>query len=194
MTHAAVSTTHLYDIKPSQLDGVDVIGIDEGQFYPDLIAFCEDMADEGKHVIVAALDGTYQRKPFGKVLDLIPLAEKVSKLNAVCMVCQSTASFTSRLGSETAVELIGGTDRYISTCRKCFKAKLHLQHTPGRAPAREKKAQDCNSDSPAHRNLAGSTSENDTSFSSPVSSPTSSIALLNSSPTVGAAPTPLIPL
>jgi thymidine kinase len=66
----------------------DVIGIDEGQFFPD-IDLAEKLANQGKTVIVAALDGTFQRKPFGKVLELIPLAEDVTKLTAVCMICQN---------------------------------------------------------------------------------------------------------
>ena len=47
-------------------------------------------------VIVAALDGTFQRKPFGDILNLIPLAESVTKLTAVCMVCFGPASFSKR--------------------------------------------------------------------------------------------------
>lgn len=78
------------------------------------------MANEGKTVIVAALDGTFQRKPFGEVLMLVPLAESVTKLNAVCMVCYKDAPFTRRLGNETKIELIGGSDMYISVCRTCF--------------------------------------------------------------------------
>ena len=54
-----------------------------GQFFPDLIEFCERMANQGKIVVVSALDGTFQRQPFGRVLELVPLAEHVSKLSAV---------------------------------------------------------------------------------------------------------------
>ena len=82
----AVSTNNLEDLKVN-FDDYDVIGIDEGQFFPDLVNFCEKMANAGKAVIVAALDGTFQRKGFPTVMELIPLAEHVVKLNAVCMVC-----------------------------------------------------------------------------------------------------------
>mmetsp|Transcript_28300 Transcript_28300/g.43856 ORF Transcript_28300/g.43856 Transcript_28300/m.43856 type:complete len:218 (-) Transcript_28300:116-769(-) len=111
--------TSLSELSQFDSTGVDVIGIDEGQFFPDLPAFCEEKANQGKIVIVAALDGTFQMKPFGNVLDLIPIAESVVKLNAVCMLCHRTASFTRRLGTETKVELIGGSDMYVSTCRRC---------------------------------------------------------------------------
>lgn len=98
----------------------DCIGIDEGQFFPDLVQWVEEMANAGKHIIVAALDGTFQRKPFGDVLDLIPMAEAVTKLTAVCMQCHQPASFSKRLGDETEVEVIGGAEKYISVCRSCY--------------------------------------------------------------------------
>ena len=50
-----------------------VIGIDEGQFFADLVGWCESMANKGKIVLVAALDGTFQRKPFYYILSLVPL-------------------------------------------------------------------------------------------------------------------------
>lgn len=75
----------------------EVIAIDEGQFFEDIAEFCEDLANNGKIVIVAALDGTFERKAFNKILDLIPLCEKVKKLTAVCYYCKmENASFTKR--------------------------------------------------------------------------------------------------
>ena len=55
-------------------------------------------------MIVAALDGTFQRVGFGSILNLIPLAESVVKLSAVCMLCFGNAAFTKRTSSETKVE------------------------------------------------------------------------------------------
>eukprot|EP01104_Vermistella_antarctica_P014877 TRINITY_DN4761_c0_g1_i1.p1 TRINITY_DN4761_c0_g1~~TRINITY_DN4761_c0_g1_i1.p1 ORF type:complete len:232 (+),score=47.13 TRINITY_DN4761_c0_g1_i1:35-697(+) len=110
---------NLFEAKDEAID-YDVIGIDEGQFFPDLIAFSEEMANSGKIVIIAALDATFQRKPFGSVVELVPLAEDITKLSAVCMMCFGNASFTKRLGSETEVELIGGADKYVAVCRTCF--------------------------------------------------------------------------
>lgn len=65
---------------------------------------CEELANLGKIVIVAALDGTFQRVGFGNILNLIPLAESVVKLSAVCMVCFGNASFTKRTCNETKVK------------------------------------------------------------------------------------------
>ena len=98
----------------------DVVGIDEGQFFGDLVEFCERWARMGKTVIVAALDATFQRKPFNDVLSLVPIAEDVTKLSAVCNACGCDASFTKRVGSsDETVELIGGEGMYVATCRGC---------------------------------------------------------------------------
>ncbi|EDM06735.1 rCG32815, isoform CRA_a [Rattus norvegicus] len=85
-TMDALPACMLKDVAQEAL-GVAVIGIDEGQFFPDIVDFCETMANTGKTVIVAALDGTFQRKAFGSILNLVPLAESVVKLTAVCMEC-----------------------------------------------------------------------------------------------------------
>ena len=68
-----------------------------------MVEFCEKMANMGKIIIVAALDGTFQRKGFDNILNLIPLSEKVDKLNSVCMVCFGDASFSKRKGTDKRV-------------------------------------------------------------------------------------------
>ncbi|XP_055834440.1 thymidine kinase-like [Solanum dulcamara] len=100
---------------------VDVIGIDEAQFFEDLYEFCCNSADlDGKTVIVAGLDGDYLRKSFGSVLDIIPLADTVTKLTARCEVCNRRAFFTFRKTSETETELIGGANVYMPVCRQHY--------------------------------------------------------------------------
>jgi thymidine kinase len=117
-----VDVEKLAEAKPTE--GEVVIGIDEG-FYADLAEMCEKWANQGKTVIVAALDGTYQRKPFGQVLDLIPLAETVTKLNAVCMKCKSRpAAFTERLNYNPEFIVIGAKETYRATCRRCWTEPL----------------------------------------------------------------------
>lgn len=74
----------------------------------------------GKVVIVGALDGTFERKPFGDILTLIPHAENVVKLSAVCMGCHLPASFSRRLGNEKETVIVGGADKYVAVCRSCF--------------------------------------------------------------------------
>lgn len=127
---SATSCANLYDIAHT-VDNFDVIGIDEGQFFQDsIISFAEEMANRGKIVIIAALDATFQRTEFGKILQLVPIAESVVKLNAVCMSCFSDASFTKRTTNEQEVELIGSTDKYMSVCRECHRQEKPVRNSP----------------------------------------------------------------
>ncbi|XP_065217167.1 thymidine kinase, cytosolic-like [Planococcus citri] len=137
-TLSATSCSNLYDMI-NIVDNFDVIGIDEGQFFQDsIISFAEEMANRGKIVIVAALDATFQRTEFGKILQLVPIAESVVKLNAVCMTCFSDASFTKRTTNEQEanqitcfqVELIGSTDKYMSVCRECHRQEKPVRNSP----------------------------------------------------------------
>ncbi|XP_062581001.1 thymidine kinase, cytosolic-like isoform X2 [Saccostrea cucullata] len=132
-TLPAIPADVLEQIK-AEAENYEVIGIDEGQFFPDVVEFCDEMAECGKTVIVAALDGTFQKKGFGNILNLVPLAESVIKLTAVCMRCNSEGSFTKRTGSETAVEVIGGAEMYLAVCRMCFKSPVKPSPNKNRTP------------------------------------------------------------
>ncbi|XP_069511351.1 thymidine kinase, cytosolic [Ambystoma mexicanum] len=123
-TMEAVAASRLLDVY-QQAVSCAVIGIDEGQFFSDVVEFCEGMANMGKTVIVAALDGTFQRKAFGNILSLVPLAESVVKLNAVCMECYREAAYTKRLGAEKEVEVMGGSEKYQAVCRRCYLKTNH---------------------------------------------------------------------
>lgn len=101
------------------LETFEVIGIDEGQFFPNIVDVAEHLANKGKIVIVAALDGTYQREGFGSILELVPKAESVIKLTAVCMQCFRDAAYTKRKSADTQLEVIGGADKYMAVCREC---------------------------------------------------------------------------
>ncbi|VDL72281.1 unnamed protein product [Nippostrongylus brasiliensis] len=103
-------------------DETEVVAIDEGQFFDDLAYICEQLACEGKMVIVAALDGTFLRKPFAEVSQLISFSDEIKKLSAVCMECGDDAPFTFRCTDEKAVEVIGGEDTYRALCRICYYA------------------------------------------------------------------------
>jgi len=119
-TLPATSVLKMADIKTSFAEQLLGHRNRQGQFFPDVVPFAEQMADKGKIIIIAALDGDFQRKSFGDILNLVPIAESIVKLNAVCMMCFQEASFTKRKGSETAVEVIGGQDKYLAACRACY--------------------------------------------------------------------------
>ncbi|XP_021724516.1 thymidine kinase-like [Chenopodium quinoa] len=102
-------------------DKLDVIGIDEAQFFDDLYDFCCKAAEkDGKTIVIAGLDGDYLRRSFGSVLDVIPLADTVTKLTARCEMCGKRAFFTLRKVGETQTELIGGAESYMPVCRQHY--------------------------------------------------------------------------
>lgn len=104
----------------NELNKYDIIGIDEGQFYKD-INLVNNLANNGKIIIIAALDCTFEMKPFTNIIEIIHLCEKIVKLNSICMKCyKNNASFNKRITNDTNLELIGGTDKYISICRYCL--------------------------------------------------------------------------
>uniref|UniRef100_A0A0N4ZTK0 Thymidine kinase n=1 Tax=Parastrongyloides trichosuri TaxID=131310 RepID=A0A0N4ZTK0_PARTI len=125
-TMKAISALHLKNIL-DQIKNYDVIGIDEGQFFDDIVEVCEYLANMGKVVIVAALDGDFQRRPFKNITNIYPLCEKIEKLSAVCRSCGGFASFTFRTIMNSEVEVIGGNDIYKAVCRSCYaKFKMEL--------------------------------------------------------------------
>lgn len=99
----------------------NVILINEGQFFEDLYPCVLDMLREKKHIYICGLDGDFQRQKFGAVLDLIPMCDKVTKLNSLCGICKNGTPgiFSKRISNEKEQFLIG-SDNYIPVCRKCY--------------------------------------------------------------------------
>ena len=77
-------------------------------------------ANNGKVIIMSALNGTYEKKGWENIMKLIPLCEKVKNLSAICKLCSANANFTFRTCSGSSQELIGGADMYMPLCRECF--------------------------------------------------------------------------
>jgi thymidine kinase len=101
-----------------------VILINEGQFFPDLFEFVNKLLVEGKKVYVCGLDGDFERKKFGAILDLIPLCDKVNKLSSLCSLCRdgTPGIFSMRLTQETQQTVVG-SENYIPVCRECYEKK-----------------------------------------------------------------------
>ena len=98
----------------------DVIGVDEGQFFPDLVDYADKWANQGKIVVISALDSTFERKPFGRICELVAISEYIHKLSAVCINCGEHAMNTKRMIDSTDLVLVGGAEIYKPVCRKCF--------------------------------------------------------------------------
>ncbi len=107
---------------------VDVIGIDEAQFFDDqLPAVCEKLANSGIRVIVAGLDMDFSGKPFGPIPSLLAKAEYVTKVHAICMTCGELAQFSHRKIASENLVLLGEVDEYEPLCRKCYTMVTNLK-------------------------------------------------------------------
>jgi len=104
-----------------QLKMAEVILINEGQFFDDLVVCVQEMLYKKKRVYIAGLDGDFERKKIGQMLDLIPLCDKVTKLTSLCSSCRNgnLGIFSLRLTEEKEQTVIG-SENYIPVCRKCY--------------------------------------------------------------------------
>lgn len=107
---------------PALCKGIDVVGIDEAQFFDDGIAdVCEALANGGARVIVAGLDMDYMGKPFGPMPGLLSIADYVTKLHAICQRCGAIAHYSHRISGDDRQVLLGEKDLYEPRCRNCFR-------------------------------------------------------------------------
>lgn len=103
---------------------VDVVGIDEAQFFDNEIAnVCETLACKGMRVIVAGLDMDYTGKPFGQMPNLLAIADYITKLHAICVVCGNIANVSYRKVTTGGQVLLGEKDIYEPRCRVCAALK-----------------------------------------------------------------------
>lgn len=97
-----------------------VVGIDEVQFFgPEVVPVCEALAQQGVRVICAGLDQDFQGKPFEPMPQLLAVAEYITKVLAICVVCGNPANRSQRTRSEGGRVLVGAADAYEPRCRKC---------------------------------------------------------------------------
>lgn len=104
---------------------VDVIGIDEAQFFDNsIVEVCNKLADNGVRVVVAGLDMDFMGNPFGPIPSLLSVSEYITKVHAICMRCGSLAQYSFRKSEEAQVLLIGEKDKYEPLCRDCYNKAL----------------------------------------------------------------------
>jgi thymidine kinase len=115
-------------------DDTDVVAIDEVQFFDWTIAeLCDQLANEGRRVILAGLDMDFRGEPFGPMPLLMAQAEAVDKLQAICMVCGAPASRTQRLidgrpaNYDDPVILVGASEVYEARCRRHHEVPRNSQ-------------------------------------------------------------------
>jgi thymidine kinase len=123
-THDATTVANVERLRESlypQLDNIEVVGVDEVQFFdPDIIPLAVELIALGKRVIMAGLDTTFAAEPFGPVPNLMAIADTVTKLSAICMVCGAAAIHTQRLGQSQELVVVGAAGLYEARCRAHF--------------------------------------------------------------------------
>jgi thymidine kinase len=118
----AVSVTCSCELRQKLLPGVEVVGIDEAQFFDDgLVELVSELADAGVRVIVAGLDLDYLRRPFGPMPRILAIAEFVDKVHAVCMRCGAPAHYSQRTAGGGEQRQVGDTESYEARCRRCYE-------------------------------------------------------------------------
>ncbi len=107
----------------------EVVGIDEAQFFgEELVSVCNELARNGKRVVVAGLDMDYLGNPFGPIPKLMAIAEYVTKVHAICIRCGNLANYSHRTVKDDNLVVLGETDVYEPLCRQCFqKARKEQQ-------------------------------------------------------------------
>ncbi len=123
---ASVPVQFARDILERVDDNTRVVGIDEAQFFDDgIVEVAQKLAYRGVRVIAAGLDMDFRGMPFGPMPKLLAVAEEVTKLSAVCMVCGGPATRTQRtagpMGTDATQVVVGAKDLYEARCRFCHE-------------------------------------------------------------------------
>ena len=107
----------------------DVVGIDEAQFFDEgLVDVCNQLADNGKRVIIAGLDMDFKGNPFGPMPQLCAIAEDVTKVHAICVRCGNLAHISHRIVDGDKQVMLGELQEYEPLCRQCYNEVTRQQH------------------------------------------------------------------
>jgi thymidine kinase len=101
-----------------ELRNYEWVAVDEGCFFDDIMEFTKELGKQGKNLIVAGLDLTYDLRPFGHMQELIDMAQMTEHYFAQCR-CGSKACYTERLIHADSVIVVGGREMYSAACAKC---------------------------------------------------------------------------
>lgn len=120
----AINITEAKEIEQHDLSDVDIIGIDEIQFFDRAVVdIAQDLAKKGYRVITAGLDMDFKGEPFDPVPEMLAVSEHITKLQAVCAVCGASSSRTQRLIDgrpakyDDPIIMVGANESYEPRCR-----------------------------------------------------------------------------
>jgi len=121
MRHDSFSLERAREILEHIQPETEVIGIDEAQFFDnDLVRIANELANQGKRVIIAGLDQDFTGRPFEPMPQLLAIAEFITKTHAICVKCGRTANYSQRTFQSEAQVEVGASDKYEARCRRCF--------------------------------------------------------------------------
>jgi len=130
ITATAMKVDKLRSINDDEYKKYEVICIDEGQFFPDLVDVVDHLVDNlGKEVYIAGLNSDFQRKSFGQLHLLLARADTIELLrNACCDDCRLEgkrvpAIFSYRL-DQSLRQVVVGAENYMPLCRKCYLSRM----------------------------------------------------------------------
>jgi len=116
----AVSCQKLSELELDEY--IEILFIDEIQFYPDAYEFCLEQINNGINLIITGLNGTFDRIPFSNVSKLISLATDITFCKSICHYCKKDIGcYSKRISAERDNIVIGGTDKYRAACKDCFE-------------------------------------------------------------------------
>lgn len=123
-----VATVSCTKLSIGNYDAYDEVIIDEAQFFDDLVEVVLDILDRGKNVSVFSLSGDSSRNLFGRVHELIPRADKIKHLRAICTVCAAEGKMTRAPFTYSTPQtgiVVGGMDKYKPVCGSCWRDLSH---------------------------------------------------------------------
>ena len=119
----ALKVFSLSEVPENDFNNADVIAIDEAQFFPDLYNFILTCEKNKKTIIISGLDGDSNRKPFGQILECIPLCDSVVKLTSMDMIDKdgTEAIFSMRKPNNNTDQVcVGAQDKFLAVSRENY--------------------------------------------------------------------------
>lgn len=116
----SIKANCIKDISELQNYKADIFFIDEFQFLNGNVDIIQEMASNGKKFFIAGLNLTSERKPFGKMGDLMCIADTVEIMTSVCEVCKCDNAVFSYYKGEKSDDILIGDNEYVPVCRECY--------------------------------------------------------------------------
>ncbi len=116
---------NIKDIEEIKMYDADVYIIDEFQFLDGSVNVIQDMASQGKKFFIAGLNLTAEKKPFGKMGDLLCVSDNVQMLTSICEVCKNDNAIYTYCKEHKDTDILVGDSQYLPVCRNCYQKLIN---------------------------------------------------------------------